>query len=338
MKKIIVQFCILVSLLSSYTLPLTALNEDVWKPTNYIWNLGLALMCDVKPHDIPYFNFEESNYENIKEGDIVWVKSGLLQYFYKQILPKVKNNFILVINDGTETFPIIHSQYFPVHQLINNEKIIHIFAHNYDYETQHKKISPIPLGIDFHTMAYKNEKHGEKALPLEQEAELKDLLETAQSTHLRKKLAFVDFQHNDTIRYGSMQRYLKLGEDRTTIFEYLKTTGLIDYSDPLKRIDLWRKKIEYAFSISPHGNGLDCHRTWEDLLLGCIVIVKTSSLDPLYEGLPVVIVQDWSELTEENFDYWIEKYRDAFDNPAYREKLSYLYWWNRIQEKAQPFK
>ena len=31
-----------------------------------------------------------------------------------------------------------------------------------------------------------------------------------------------------------------------------------------------------------------------------------STLDPIYEGLPVVIVNDWSEITtEENMDKWI---------------------------------
>ena len=32
---------------------------------------------------------------------------------------------------------------------------------------------------------------------------------------------------------------------------------------------------------------------------GCVVIVKTSPLDILYQDLPVVIVQDWKEITEE---------------------------------------
>ena len=45
--------------------------------------------------------------------------------------------------------------------------------------------------------------------------------------------------------------------------------------------------------MSPQGNGLDCHRTWEALILKTIPIVRTSSLDPLYEGLPVVVVHEW---------------------------------------------
>ena len=46
--------------------------------------------------------------------------------------------------------------------------------------------------------------------------------------------------------------------------------------------------------VSTHGNGLDCHRTWEMLFYGMIPIVKTSSLDVLYRNLSVVVVSEWS--------------------------------------------
>jgi hypothetical protein len=53
----------------------------------------------------------------------------------------------------------------------------------------------------------------------------------------------------------------------------------------------------HAFVASPHGNGLDCHRTWEALALGCIPIVKRSPIDKVFQGLPVWIVGSWKEVT-----------------------------------------
>lgn len=97
---------------------------------------------------------------------------------------------------------------------------------------------------------------------------------------------------------------------------------------------LWKLKGEYAFCVSPHGYGLDSHRAWEGLVLGNIVIMKASSLDPMFEGLPVVIVKDWSEVNERNLDLWLEKYKDAFTNPAYRDKLTHAYWMNKIKKAA----
>jgi hypothetical protein len=54
---------------------------------------------------------------------------------------------------------------------------------------------------------------------------------------------------------------------------------------------------QHRFVLSPRGNGLDAHRTWEALLVGAIPIVRSSALNPLYDGLPVLIVNDWPEVT-----------------------------------------
>ena len=65
--------------------------------------------------------------------------------------------------------------------------------------------------------------------------------------------------------------------------------------------ELWKKYAnDHTFIISTHGNGLDCHRTWEILLLGGIVITKKSSLDPMFKDLPVVLVDDWDECKDYN--------------------------------------
>ena len=53
------------------------------------------------------------------------------------------------------------------------------------------------------------------------------------------------------------------------------------------------------FVVSPPGNGLDSHSTWEALLVGCIPIVASSALDPVYEDLPVWKVNDWRDVTDD---------------------------------------
>ena len=58
---------------------------------------------------------------------------------------------------------------------------------------------------------------------------------------------------------------------------------------------LWRRYAASPFVLSAVGNGIDCHRTYEALYLGCIVITKRSSIAPLFEGLPVAFVESWAE-------------------------------------------
>jgi hypothetical protein len=64
---------------------------------------------------------------------------------------------------------------------------------------------------------------------------------------------------------------------------------------------LWEEYTKHRFGFSPKGNGQDCHRTWEMLFFGMVPIVKTSSVDPLFTGLPVLIVKEWMDICQEGF-------------------------------------
>ncbi len=311
-----------------------------WEISQFVWSAGMGVVCDIGPEKDPkvFFMkeqvFDPTLYQNIQGGDIVWLPCRFLEQFATDILPNVTSPFVLLINDARgsdESFPSDCSRSFNVEEFVANSFIIHIFAQNCDYQGRSSKVSHVPIGIDFHTIAYKGENGGwgEIGSPHQQEAVLIKIIDSAKPTNLRKKLAFIDFHHSDTM-HANFNRYLQFREDRKSIFQTLLSTGLIEHENWMKRYDLWRKKVEYAFSISPHGNGLDCHRTWEDLALGCIVIVKSSPLDPLYEGLPVVIVKDWSEITNENMNRWLELHGDALHNSAYREKITHKYWYEKI--------
>ena len=45
---------------------------------------------------------------------------------------------------------------------------------------------------------------------------------------------------------------------------------------------------KFKFVLSPPGAGIDCHRTWELLYLDCIPIVQSSTINELYDDLPVL--------------------------------------------------
>jgi hypothetical protein len=53
-----------------------------------------------------------------------------------------------------------------------------------------------------------------------------------------------------------------------------------------------------AFVLSPPGNGADCHRTWEAIYLGAIPIVLKKYWPFSHLNLPVLAVEEWSEIPE----------------------------------------
>ena len=62
-------------------------------------------------------------------------------------------------------------------------------------------------------------------------------------------------------------------------------------------LDHYRSMTRTAAVIAPRGNGLDTHRAWEALLLGRVLVTRTSSLDPLWAGFPVLVLREWRDLS-----------------------------------------
>jgi hypothetical protein len=58
-----------------------------------------------------------------------------------------------------------------------------------------------------------------------------------------------------------------------------------------------RKLTESLFVLSPPGNGIDCHRTWESIYLGAVPVIKRSKLaESIYSDLPIQVVDDWVDI------------------------------------------
>lgn len=86
------------------------------------------------------------------------------------------------------------------------------------------------------------------------------------------------------------------------------------------------------FVISPPGNGLDCHRTWEAIYLGCVPVVLCDSLSEEFTTrLPIFAVKDWSDFFKLSTDQKLAAYEQlrkrssdlAFDT-AWKRRLEVL--------------
>lgn len=91
----------------------------------------------------------------------------------------------------------------------------------------------------------------------------------------------------------------------------------------------------YSFVACPPGNGLDTHRMWEALYLGCVPIVLRSELAEECKrlGLPVWIVDDYGELeeaTEGDLRRVAGSLKVGFTNPA----LWHVFWKQKIASAA----
>lgn len=88
--------------------------------------------------------------------------------------------------------------------------------------------------------------------------------------------------------------------------------------------------LDHKFIISPRGNGLDCHRTWEALYLKKFIIMKNyPGLVNLYSDLPVIFVNSWNEVSENMLNEKFEFMKNQIFN---YEKLKISYWIDLIKK------
>lgn len=302
--------------------------DPVLTDTKYIWNTGLAIHADLRPDSFHETFIDPQSYmKNYNPNQkLIWIQPCFLKLFYLQFLKKFRHPVTLIVNTTDDSFPDCLENNALINHFLKNPKIKHVFAQNCTI-SNHPKVTQIPIGVDFHTLAFGKNHFGERKTSCQQQESKLLACKTLGQSITKSMLVFGDFHLNDTARAKS--------ESRTEIYQRLKNNPCMYFIEkPLPRTQLWLKKINYAFSICPHGNGLDTHRIWEDLILGLIPITKTSPLDPLYSQFPIVIVQNWDEITPENLEKWYQEKISEFDKEEVKEKLTQKYWLKLIKQKT----
>jgi hypothetical protein len=67
---------------------------------------------------------------------------------------------------------------------------------------------------------------------------------------------------------------------------------------------IYNKTLESRYALCPRGCGMDTHRFYECIYLGCIpIVVRTHTVfDRLYAAFPCLVVERWADVTEELLD------------------------------------
>jgi hypothetical protein len=248
-------------------------------------------------------------------GMSIYVCSDLLKIFVLKILPKIQNNFVLVTGDSDMCVPKEAITNLETAALINNPHLLKWFAQNTQLQN-HKKIVQLPIGLDYHTIS-NNPNHnwktpGEGFKPRFQEGILIELRQQMKPFYERNPLIYVNFT-------TSNDRFSQRG----SAFEQITHNLLAINQNFIKRTENWRNITQYSFVLSPFGIGMDCHRTWEALCLGAIPILKAPNFQKMFEDLPVLIVNEWNEITRELLDKTIEEFKTR---EFKYEKLTLQYW------------
>ena len=246
----------------------------------------------------------------------LYICSSALPQFINVLFPIFPYKIILVTGDCDETcWTDLFDSYEAFKKFIDNDKIIHWFSQN--CIMSHKKLTRIPIGLDYHTMTNGPTKWGPALKPVDQETILNNIQRVPFWERTYK--CYSNFHFFTTTKYGY---------DRVDAIKEIPSKLVYYEPTHIIRETSWTKQSKYAFVISPHGGGLDCHRLWEALVLGCIPIVKASGIDALYADLPVLIVKNWSDVTKKMLRETIANFKTKAFN---YDKLLLSYWMNLIR-------
>ena len=266
------------------------------------------------------YNYLQRMIENMFDGMTIYVCSDLLPYFFKNIFSKINKQFTLISGDSDLCIPKEALSEGETNDLINSPYLIKWFLQNTLIQN-HSKIHQLPIGLDYHTIL-NNPNHkwklpNEGHLPIEQEKILFSVFKNSKPFFMRIPKIYVNFT-NENDRFGDRKKSL------STIPKNL----LVINNTFVPRTTNWLNIKNFTFVLSPFGNGMDCHRTWEALSLGSIPIIKGNGFSKMFEDLPVLIVNDWREINQELLNNTIKKFKTTHFN---YDKLKLEYWINKIK-------
>ncbi len=246
-----------------------------------------------------------------------------------KLLHLIDEPVILVTSDGDRSVPSSYSS-DSVARILSSPKIKKWYTQNYDKSLVHSKFGYYPIGLDMHTPLWLKSKTFEMSDLIQSNAELR-------AQKFNHYLAARDQYQSAKKNKIFCDAHLSLTHPRRKeMFEILKNNALIEFQDlRIHWQDIIEKYAQHRFVLSPRGNGLDCHRTWEALLAGAIVITESSSLDDMFvnNDLPVIILKNFEELnaiTEEQLEKWYNENNHKTDKSLIIQKFRPEYW---IKEK-----
>jgi len=295
--------------------------------TKFVNKYGIAYKCDFYPSifisDTTQIN--SNDYKNISAGSLVYVISSALKEWFKEIYPilcKENKVIILVTGDSVINSPL-NALDINIEQLkkYKDEGIIyHWFCQNCDVNFK-DYITPIPLGIDYHTLHRKPFWGEKKTHFIFQDIYLNFISRVRFNDFHKRKFKLICDIH---LNKGNFNNERQIAYQKSLL---VKGSSFINR--PLSRNKYWCFMRNSQYIISPRGRGFDCHRTWEALALGVVPIIKSSVNDPLFKELPVLIINSYEEI---NNNLLIE---NKVLNYINLRKITLQYWVDLIYQKKE---
>lgn len=251
---------------------------------------------------------------NTDEPKTIYIKTDLLPMFVETILPKLKEEFILISGCSDYSPEINFKREYD--QLLDHPLLSHWFMQNMN--TFNEKTSSFPTGLGARIFYDDTPQSSVDSI----------LMNVRNSVKVEEKIdkVFCSFRARDLNTCGDVNairpKIMKLIEGRTDIFDF--------YEPGMKFPEFIETLSKYKYALCPHGNGLDpSPQAWISLIVKTIpVVFKIPNTVSQFEGTDSVI--------------FFEELEQLLDNNLYQTRpeanfdfLTHKYWADRINSKIK---
>lgn len=245
---------------------------------------------------------EKVRAEQIRQGDIVFLKTDLLEQYQAQVHRAVTKPYVLLSGNSDRNITQTEIEWL-------DQKIKHWFAQNAN--VTHPKITPLPIGLENKYLYH----YGIPAI----------FAKARQHRQVKQAKIFYRFsiQTNQSARAPALE-----------ILQQIPVADTVSiWPEPQTYVQIL---AQYQFVASPVGHGLDCHRNWEALYLNTIPITLRSPNTEQFTamGFPFLLLDNWDELAKMDTAFLNQQWSQltaAFD----QNKLFMNYWENLIKRTAK---
>ena len=172
----------------------------------------------------------------------------------------------------------------------------------YSWNSNHADVIPIPIGLNEDSQLEPMMKANVQDVKID-----KILVNFKQDRKERQNL----FHQVKDLPYVHVETYTKKWENTQELTAHYESIS------------------KYKWTLCPRGAGQDTHRLWEALYLGSIPIVLKSSISSLYEGLPVIQLNNWDELSLPLLE------KRSKELPLTRTNAYFTYWQEKIRSRHE---
>ncbi len=151
-----------------------------------------------------------------------------------------------------------------------------------------------------------------------------------------------DFEHGNLQKKGVLAAWGKHWpaldsklQDRMDANSFLKSCSFIQRQQ-LEPQDYWKQLVKNVFLLAPYGQGVQAPKLAEAWLVGTVPIVTTTPcfVDLKKIGLPLIIINQWDDITKINLLEWEEQIQ-SIDWNSVREKLTNKHFSAMVRAKTK---